>query len=49
MTDKTFAPRDLYLIEAEARRLRAETLAAWTRALGAWLSRHLPGHARQAA
>lgn len=43
------APRDLHLIEAEARRLRAETVAAWGRGLAAWVARHLPGAARQPA
>lgn len=49
MSDPILTPRDLFLIEAEARRLRAVTLAAWTRSAVAWLSRHMPGHARQAA
>lgn len=49
MTTPTYAPRDLLQIEAEARRLRAETLAAFGRALAAWVIAHLPGKARQPA
>lgn len=49
MIDRIQETRDLYLIEAEARRLRAETLAGWGRAFGAWFSRNLPGRPHQTA
>lgn len=39
MTQNSFEPVDLYRVEAEARRLRAETLARWVGEARQWLSR----------
>lgn len=49
MTHRIDTPRDMYLLEAEARHLRAETMAGWGRAFGAWVVRHLPGRSHQTA
>lgn len=39
MTPNAINPNDLFRIEAEARRLRAVTVANWARAFRLWVSR----------